>query len=491
MEYSSSDMYGNVLIENVIGGTHTLTIVNSSISLYGLIQTEGTQTTTNITIPLLIPTNNTQLANVGFFKPPYTCSVSGPQTLFIDSFDGSNITNLYINDTTPILSQIEPIGIGLGTTRDVTLASNSPGSISGWLNSGQSTTSTYSVDPNGSSKLTINWNNLGSVDLTQIGAATAIVVKLRYVISPVKLTLIVEGGAQSQIETQSIFVDSLQTITEIPFYFIDSTIYSAASRITLEFETIDPSTNGHLLIIDSITSECSRCLKTIDFSETDIENTLLQPFSTYDSGKKISPFGQLIEFKQLTHSIMNFGLYPGFGTADATDIITVDFDAKNSGIGLLRTISFDLYIEDTSQTTSSCLIGATIEIYDENMDKIVTPEPSGNFVEILPGLFKDRIVFDSISNQIRAFKIDYSTISCNAGNLTYGISNIKVSADGSCGGFPQSPSEFIYWPLIVLGGIMLSVIIVLLYKCYSPVGVKKRRRRKPITRRTKLKSRRY
>lgn len=504
MRFGTSDAFGNVIIEGLAEGNHTLDLIDTTAApLFGYTQTEGMDPI-NITVTMPVMNTTTVIENFGYHRPAPMCAMSGPMRLFVDHFDGPNTTSLTTSIPNESLVLTEMLGTGLGGERNVQLTAVTPMWMSFYSTVNASTSAFFMVYEDTLASLFLQWDGadgtiardnttgLGGVDLTQDGNATAICVKFNRLCGDYRATLVVGNSTHS--ETQVVIIpDASMMPAKATFFFIDPLLYADVTFVELTLEAINPNNMAHVAIIDYVSSECAQCEQSVTFEEADWDTNLTTstPFQQLADYTKIMPYAHFVQFDQTSHSVTEVGTN-ALVTANLGDTLTIDFDFNSTDTPLrsLRRITLDALIIDQGNPTTPCNgvepMGPTVRVFDTNNVQIYTTIVLSTFTDIGDGVFSQTAAFDANTNRIRRIEIDYSTVVCtDASPLLVGIDNLMMLADGPCGGaidIPitpvEEPREFLWQPIALIGPLVVIALITCCC-CWCFAADKRRRKRKP------------
>jgi hypothetical protein len=514
MQFATSDAMGFVFFDNVTSSIYLLDLVNnSSLPLFGFVQTEGMDPT-NITVVVADPDTVVEVGDFGYYMQPATCAITGTMRLFIDHFDGSNATDIMTNETLrDVESAGELINTGLGMERDAQLIALTPPWESRYVTSNLASTAMLMVNSNTTAALLLQWDGvdgnltrdsvigLGGVDLTQGGVSTAITLQFNRLCGDYLITL--TAGDDMQSETQTIKVlDAGITSTAAVFFFIDPTVYQTVTFVELTFQVINPMPSmAHVLLLDYVASECVLCQQTITFDEPEWmlgqnSSSVAAPFAALESDTKVLPYAHQLQLTQALYTVSTVLGSQALMTSDETDVLTIDVDSVNEGSEAngtrIRKIILDLLIADSSGApgcSASTPTGPTIKAFDENGAMIYSEIVAGPVASLGGGVYGVTQVVDAGSNRIKTLEIDYSAVVCApdspSGTVIYGIDNLILTADGACGGNvislpeeePVVEARALLWQPIVASGAFVLILLSCCCCCWCAADPRRRRRR--------------
>jgi hypothetical protein len=227
-----TDMYGNLIIDEVPTGITLFDIVNHPL-LFGWVLTQGMDP---ISLNVTMMPNRTIIGPFGYHFPSLG-SVCSP--VYLDQFDGLNNTI-----TAPPTTQ------QLYLTRLVTISGNSR-----WTtrDNGVSAGAFMSI---ADGRLTVEYNFPSPIDMTNNGTATSVTLEFIAVFGNADCAMFVNNNEESQ--QQSLTTD----MNAATFYYVNATVYQNVSRIAFICQSTADNTT---IIIDYISTECATCVATTYF----------------------------------------------------------------------------------------------------------------------------------------------------------------------------------------------------------------------------------
>lgn len=443
MRLGTSDAFGNVDIMNISSGDHILDILDTYI-LFGFTQTQGMDMT-GVMLTALMSNTTVILDNMGFYKKPLFCQ-SFVAPLYVDEF--SNVTALKTNETSPVLKATDDVSVGgYGMERNTTLSALNEMWMSMFASDGS-----WMVYTNVSSTLVFEWcDETIPTDLTDGGNLTAIVLTLDMSLTaPITGLLTVEGPSGSVSQERSTQDSSLV------FYFFNSSVFEAATKIRLELSTV----GENLVKIVDVAARCELCQQSVTFSES--EFTLGQPlsspfsFSSLDDGLKVMPFRTTVTITQSNGGIFLESGSPALVHNDLSNPVVLDFGAI-----LVRRVVLFLEVND-DESASGCT-GPSVVIYGEN-DQVLL-ESSDTLYE-----------YDAGANLIQRVLLNYSAATCDVGFVqSIALDGFRIQLDGPCGTslltdrlLEMPATDDFPVAAVVIGSVVLALFLASLFWCLRP-----------------------